>query len=88
VLTADWFKLTDSSLAIDEAVPLAEVIEDFFGNPRGESPDIGAHEFLGVALPIPLLLHPSAAQEGIYLIFPRKSGYPDKRWGIIPLSEG
>jgi hypothetical protein len=44
-LTADWFKLTDNSPAIDKAVALAEVLEDFFGNSRGESPDIGAHEY-------------------------------------------
>jgi hypothetical protein len=30
--------------AIDAAVPLAEVTEDFFGDPRGERPDVGAHE--------------------------------------------
>jgi hypothetical protein len=44
-LTADWFKLTDNSPAIDKAVPLAGVTADFFGNSRGESPDIGAHEY-------------------------------------------
>jgi hypothetical protein len=46
-LTAEYFKLLSDSPAIDKALPLAEVKEDYFGNPRGESPDIGAHEFGG-----------------------------------------
>jgi hypothetical protein len=46
LLSPEWFKLLASSPARDRALPIAEVIEDFFKNARGDSPDIGAHEYI------------------------------------------
>ena len=40
----DWFMLSDLSPAIDAAIALAETNRDFFGNYRGNSPDMGAIE--------------------------------------------
>jgi parallel beta-helix repeat protein len=40
-----WYQLTASSPAIDKAVTLIEVSVDYFGNPRGTLPDIGAIEY-------------------------------------------
>ena len=41
-----WFGLTIGSPAIDNALSLPEVLEDFLSNLRGVSPDIGALEYL------------------------------------------
>ena len=49
-LTAEWFKLLANSPAINKAVVLSEVTNDYFGNPRGSTPDIGAHEFIGATV--------------------------------------
>jgi hypothetical protein len=43
-LDPDWFKIGEGSPAQDRAKALVEVIEDFFGTPRGNTPDIGAYE--------------------------------------------
>jgi hypothetical protein len=40
----EWFRLTASSPAIDNALSIPEVTVDYFGNPRGSSPDRGAIE--------------------------------------------
>jgi parallel beta-helix repeat protein len=40
-----WFELTNGSPAIDNALSLPEVIDDFLNNVRGASPDIGALEY-------------------------------------------
>jgi parallel beta-helix repeat protein len=49
--TADWFELAyvssmNKSPAIDKALVLSDVTEDYFGSVRGASPDIGAHEYV------------------------------------------
>jgi hypothetical protein len=44
-LTADYFKLLETSPAIDKGIVVNNVSEDFFGNPRGSMPDIGAFEY-------------------------------------------
>ena len=46
-LTADYFKLTSTSPAIDKGIALPEVIEDYFktSRPQGGGYDIGAHEY-------------------------------------------
>ena len=41
----DWFRLTDFSPAIDQALLIPEVIDDYFGNLRGSFPDMGAIEY-------------------------------------------
>jgi hypothetical protein len=41
-----WFVLSNGSPAIDNALSLPEVINDFLNSVRGESPDIGALEYL------------------------------------------
>jgi hypothetical protein len=46
LLTPEWFKLLASSPARDRARVIAKVTEDFFRNARGDSPDIGAHEYV------------------------------------------
>lgn len=43
-----WYKLTSTSAAINSAVKLSEVSNDYFGSARGNDPDIGAHEFDGI----------------------------------------
>jgi len=43
---ADWFRLGDTSPAIDKGQVLSEVSIDYFRNSRGSSPDIGADEFI------------------------------------------
>ena len=48
-----WFQLLSGSPAIDRAVVLEEVIDDYWQNPRGASPDMGANEYQGVLLPTP-----------------------------------
>jgi hypothetical protein len=45
MVSADWFKLQESSPAVDAAMAISEVTEDFWGFPRGENPDMGAHEY-------------------------------------------
>jgi len=45
LLIADYFKIADSSAAINKGVPLMEVTTDFFGNDRGDISDIGAIEY-------------------------------------------
>ncbi len=40
----EWFKLTDSSPAIDKAQPIPDVTVDYFSDSRGIAPDIGADE--------------------------------------------
>lgn len=45
-LTPGWFKITSASPAVNKALVLNEVAEDFFKAPRGTSPDIGAHELV------------------------------------------
>lgn len=44
LLTPEWFKILASSPALERGKIIAEVTEDFFRNPRGSAPDIGAHE--------------------------------------------
>ncbi|MFA6922741.1 MAG: sugar-binding protein [Bacteroidales bacterium] len=44
-LTADFFKLLSNSPAIDKAMVLIQVTEDYFKTPRGSLPDIGGHEY-------------------------------------------
>jgi hypothetical protein len=53
-LTGNWFKLTSSSPAINKAVSLTQVINDYFrsARPYGALPDIGAHEYGGVIPPV------------------------------------
>jgi hypothetical protein len=45
--SVDWYRLTNTSPAIDNGMPLAEINVDYFGRDRGDSPDIGAIEFAG-----------------------------------------
>jgi parallel beta-helix repeat protein len=42
----NYYKLTNYSPAIDGAVKLDKVTQDFFGTSRDGSPDIGAHEYI------------------------------------------
>jgi parallel beta-helix repeat protein len=44
-LTANYFKITANSPAINKAKNLPEVLEDFFQTIRALSPDIGAHDY-------------------------------------------
>jgi hypothetical protein len=44
-LAASWFKVAAGSPAIGGAKAISEVSEDFFGNPRGINPTLGAYEF-------------------------------------------
>ena len=41
-----WFKVSVVSPAIDKALSLPNITHDFFGNPRGATPDMGAHELI------------------------------------------
>jgi parallel beta-helix repeat protein len=45
LLNASWFKLSSGSTAIDSGIVLADVNHDYFNSPRGNLPDIGAHEY-------------------------------------------
>jgi uncharacterized protein YjdB len=44
-LTANFFKLLETSPAIDAGMQLSNVARDFFQNLRDATPDIGAHEY-------------------------------------------
>jgi hypothetical protein len=46
-LTGDYFRIAAGSPAIDAAAALAEVTDDYFGDPRpvGASPDMGGYEY-------------------------------------------
>lgn len=44
-LTGNWFKLMPTSPAIDKAITLTGITDDFFHNARDNAPDIGAHEY-------------------------------------------
>lgn len=46
-----WYQLTSGSPAINAGQALAQVTTDFWGNARGSSPDIGAHEYGGSVNP-------------------------------------
>ncbi len=50
-LTGDWFRLQAGSPAIDRALPLAQVTDDYFGTARGALPDIGGVEYSGGTSP-------------------------------------
>ena len=50
-----WFQLLSDSPAIDHAVVLAEVIDDYWQNLRGASPDMGAIEYQGVLSSTPAI---------------------------------
>lgn len=41
----DWFRLNQSSVAINNGIVISEVFEDYFGSSRGNDPDIGGHEY-------------------------------------------
>jgi hypothetical protein len=45
-LTGEFFKLLAASPARDQALPLAEVADDYFRNPRDNAPDMGGDEFV------------------------------------------
>lgn len=44
-LKPDYFKISAESPARNSGIALPNVKEDYFGSPRGNQPDIGAHEF-------------------------------------------
>ncbi len=44
-LSGDWFKLQSSSPAINKANVISSITQDFFGNNRDSTPDIGAVEY-------------------------------------------
>lgn len=44
--SVQWFRLTNSSIAIGKALSLPEVIVDFFGSQRDSAPDMGAIEYI------------------------------------------
>jgi hypothetical protein len=46
-LSASYFKLLETSPAIDKGTPRNDVPEDYFRTPRGSSPDIGGYEYIG-----------------------------------------
>jgi hypothetical protein len=62
-LTADHFKLLPGSPAINKAMVLKDVKEDFFKTARGETPDIGGHQYSD-----PLVLPPE--NPGAFKLFP------------------
>jgi hypothetical protein len=45
-LTPEYFKIASTSPAVNKALIISQVTDDFFKNPRGNTPDIGAHEIL------------------------------------------
>jgi hypothetical protein len=47
LLTPEYFKIKPSSPGRGKGKPLVEVQDDFFGSPRGMSPDIGGHQYGG-----------------------------------------
>jgi hypothetical protein len=57
---SEWYKLTASSPAIDKAVALTEVVDDYFDDSRLAIPDIGAHEYNG-GTPTPTVLPTSTS---------------------------
>jgi hypothetical protein len=44
--SVEWFIPASSSPAIDHALVIPEVVDDYFGNPRGALPDMGAIEYV------------------------------------------
>lgn len=44
-LTGEYFKVKSTSPAIDQGSVISSILDDYFGNPRDATPDIGAHEF-------------------------------------------
>ncbi|MCK5218089.1 right-handed parallel beta-helix repeat-containing protein [bacterium] len=44
-VSPEWFKIFSTSPAKDRAKKITEVINDYFGSSRGDSPDIGACEY-------------------------------------------
>jgi parallel beta-helix repeat protein len=50
-VVADWYRLTAGSPANGKASALSQVTGDYFGNPRNNPPDIGAHEDQGSTAP-------------------------------------
>jgi hypothetical protein len=44
-LTPEYFKIQAASPGRGKGKPLVEVKDDFFGWPRGTSPDIGGHQY-------------------------------------------
>jgi hypothetical protein len=46
-LSASYFKLLETSPAIDKGTPRNDIPEDYFHTPRGSSPDIGGYEYVG-----------------------------------------
>jgi hypothetical protein len=45
-LTGAWFQLKSTSPAIGQATVISTILDDYFGNFRDSSPDIGGHEFI------------------------------------------
>jgi len=43
---SEWYVLTSGSPAIDKAISIAGLLDDYFRNSRGNPPDIGANEYL------------------------------------------
>jgi len=50
-LNAAGYAPTTSSPVINKASPVAEVVDDYFGKNRGNTPDIGAIEYIGLSAP-------------------------------------
>ena len=48
-----WFKLSVNSPALDKAVVISQVTDDYFKTIRGSLPDIGAHEYISGVTPTP-----------------------------------
>ena len=46
LLAPEWFRILSNSPARDHAKVIPEVTEDYFRTARGQSPDIGAHEYV------------------------------------------
>ena len=42
---SEWYVLTSGSPAIDKAISIAGLLDDYFRNSRGNPPDIGANEY-------------------------------------------
>jgi hypothetical protein len=66
-----WYQLLPDSPAIDHASVLPEVSEDFWGNPRGSLPDIGAIEYVG-----------TLSQAQTINILPESISVPKNMYGI------
>jgi hypothetical protein len=72
-LTSAYFKIITSSPVIDVAMPLTNVVEDFFKTPRTATPDIGAYEVpsSGTPTPTPTPTPPTTTTTGtIYYVSP------------------